>query len=224
MLKSFSFIFFASFFANADMNMNMAEAKMAAPELISSSITVNYFEKQQKQRKLSVEESEILSLTLIARDVFANKDFAVYGGGPTEESRVQSIGLLTVANSIQDSIQLREWNQPLSNSDLNKIKKQSALLKKALGEDSFAVAWLTYQAGDKAEAKNILNRGFTKSYEETMKVQHIYRGRPGSLQNGESFSKALMPMSNDEENKSRAEKLKKMQMHISSLPDMQMMT
>jgi hypothetical protein len=216
--------FLMAFFANADMSMNMAEAKMAAQVMVSSTATVGYYDKLQKQRKLTAEETEIFSLAQVAQQVFAVKDFTTYGGGQSDDDKIKNVNLSTVAQSIQAAIELRDWNQALSNPDLEKAKKQRDVIKKALGENSLALAWLTYQAGDKAEAKNILNRGFTKSYEETMKLQHVYGHGSGPMYSGESYSKALTPLSTEQENKSRAEKLQKMRTHLSNLPDMQIMT
>lgn len=224
MIGFFMVPFLMAFLANADMNVNMAEAKMAAPVMVSSKVTITYFEKQQKKRKLTPEESEIFGLTQIAQQVFEIKDFVTHGVASSDDDKAQNVSLSTVARAIQSAIELRDWNQVLPKSDLDKVLKQRDLLKKVLGENSLTSAWLAYQSGDKDEAKKILNNGFTKSYEETMKLQHVYGHGAGPMYDGESFSKALTPFSTDSENKSRAEKLQKMRTHLSNLPDMQIMT
>lgn len=44
------------------------------------------------------------------------------------------------------------------------------------------------------------------------------------MSTSEAFSKALIQMSTDEENKAREKKLNEMRLHVSSLPDLMMMT
>lgn len=226
MVNFFILPFLISFFANADMSMNMemAGAKLAAPVRISSAATIAYYQKQQSQKKLNPEESEIFSLVQIAKQVFAITDFTIYGGARSEEDKARNVSLSVVAQSIQSAINLRDWNHALSKADSEKVAKLRDLIKKELGENSLAMAWLIYQGGDKDAAKKILNNGFTKSYEETMKLKRIYGGGSNLMYDGESFSKALTPLSTEQENKSRTEKLQKMRTHLSNLPDMQMMT
>lgn len=225
MLNSVVFSFLLALFANADMSMNRVEAKMAAPTMVPASSIIKLYEAQQKKGKLSEDEDKVYSLTKIASQIFDIKEFATYGGGSTAEDKAKNVALGVVANSIQAAIESRDWNKAVSKSDLDMIEKQKDSIKESLGENSLTMAWMVSQGGKNEEAKAILNRSFEKSYEETMKTEHIYgKGSRNPIYYGESLSKILTPLSTEKENKDRAEKLQKMRTHISNLPDMQMMT
>lgn len=64
-----------------------------------------------------------------------------------------------------------------------------------------------------------LNRGFDRAFDEAMKMENMgFSDRGNPIQDGEDFSKALAPLSNEVENKEREARLKKMQIHASNLP------
>ncbi len=201
-------------------------AKMAAPMSVSASDTVSFYKSQQKTKKLSSEDSKKLNLALFARDFFDISEFFISGYGTTTEEKIKAVSLNSIARSIEMAIQQKSsWDNQKTASDLSKMKQAGELVKKALGKDSYVVAWFSYQNGDKGEAKSILSRAFDNSYNEVMKLKELTGFRnENPLQQAELTSKALIPMATDPENKSRELQMKKMRTHLSGLPNMQIMT
>ena len=136
------------------------------------------------------------------------------------------MNLISIARSIEVAIQQKStWDGQKAAGDPSKMKQAGELVKKALGKDSYAGAWFSYQNGDKAEAKSILSCAFDHSYSEIMKLKELTGFKSENpLQLAEATSKALIPMSTELENKSREAQMKKMRTHLSGLPNMQMMT
>ncbi len=201
-------------------------AKMAAPVTVSASETVSYYKSQQKNKKLSLGDSEILNLALFARDYFGISEFFVAGSESSTEEKVKEVSLNSIARSIEIAIQQKPtWDNQKGAGDTSKVIQAGMLVKKALGKDSYAGAWFSYQAGDKSEAKSILSRAFENSYSEIMKLKELTGFKhENPLQLAEATAKALIPMSPELENKSREAKMKKMRTHLSGLPNLQMMT
>lgn len=203
----------------------VGNAKMQAPQSISAKETIAFYKVKKKSDKLTPEEADTLKLAQLAQDVFGITEFYITGFPSSKEEQAKAVNLIAISNSIQNALQQKpSWDQKLSASDLEKVKQTSDLIKQALGEDSYAWAWVNYKKGDKAMAKKILNRGFDRAHAEVLKISELGFRNSNPLQSSEAISKALTPLSSKEENKSREEKMQKMRLHISSLPDMQMMT
>lgn len=80
----------------------------------------------------------------------------------------------TIAYEIESKIkQKSNWDTALSSADLEKVKLVAGELKSALGENSYASAWLTYQTGDKNAARIMLNQLFETQYTSTMAMKDI---------------------------------------------------
>lgn len=210
------------------MNSTVSErvaAKMAAPQSISLKETVGYFQAQQKVRKLSVDEIDVLKLAAVARDIFGVEELYLSGFYSNNEEKAKSVGLETVAMPIQAVIEKRsDWNEALSKGDLEKTKAVGDLIKKSLGENSFAWAWITYQKGEKQQAKVLLSRSFDQSYKAVMALTQLQSRHSNPLQSAEQIAKVLVPLSSDAEVKENEQRLQKMRLHISKLPDLQIMT
>ncbi len=205
-------------FSIAVMSDAIAE-KMAAPTMVTSAEAFNYYKAEQKKRKLTSDESNIVKLVQVAFDVFKISDFVV-DGYYQETDKEKHLSLHSVATQIQRSIkQNKTWDEPISNADMAKVKSVEELIKTSLGPDSYATAWLSYKNGNKTEAKTILDRGFEKAFDQAMKMDYIgFSDDVNPIQDAEFFSQALTPLSTKSENKSRAEKLRKAQVRASNLP------
>lgn len=201
-----------------------ATADMALAESMPSSATVkaneiqNYYKKVQKTRQLTTDESNVVQLVTVAQDVFKIETLTVDGHyGETEKEK--SLKLQSVAKSIETTFkQKNTWDVSFSETDRTKIKSIEGLIKSSLGGNSYAVAWLTYQNGNKDEAKAILNRGFDRAYEDAMKTEHFGFGESNPMSEAEDFSNALTRISSASENKPREERLRKMRVRASNLP------
>lgn len=199
--------------------MGAAESKMAMQSTVTASETLSYYQTIQKKQKLTSEESNIFQFVLVARDIFKIDAFLIEGHH-SRDGREKALNVRSIALAIQSSLkQNKNWDETIAAADLVKIKSVEELIKTSLGANSFAVAWLNYKNGNKAEAKIILNRGFDDAYDNAMKMEYIgFSSEANPIQDGEYFSKALTPMSTEAENKSRADRLQKMQVRASNLP------
>jgi hypothetical protein len=201
-------------------------AKMQATQMIPAKEVTRHYKSEMTKGKLTADEVEIMKLATVAEEVFEVKDFSVSGYHSTKGEKVKSVRVFDIANSIQQAVQKKvNWNDALPKENLNTLKKEAALLKKALGENSLGWTWYLYQVGNKAKAQKILSSEFERVYLLAMKLTEIsgFEGSSPSWE-AESLYKALIPLSSENENKLREEKVQKMRLHISHLPNMQMMT
>lgn len=201
-------------------------AKMQATQMISANAVSRHYKSEMAKGKLASDKLETMKLAKIAEEVFEVKEFAVSGYFDTEAEQVKAVYLKNISNSIQQAIQKKtNWDDALAQSKMVTLKKQEALLKKNLGEKSLGWAWYLYQIDKKKEAQMVLSGEFERAYADTMKLTEItgFKGSTPSWE-AESIHKALIPLSSETENKSRDEKVQKMRLHISNLPNMQMMT
>lgn len=220
---------FAKMAASAEMaagRAGMAMADMAAPEpkIVSRvSETISFYTDKQRKQKLSENEADILKLSVLAQDVFEIKDFMIPAYLKAEKEK--AITTVYVASVIQQAIEKKsDWDESLSAASFERVKENSELLKKSLNESSYSWAWINYQIGQKDIAKKILQSKFVGSYDNVMKLRHVYNHHASPMVEAERLFKALKPMSNDDENKTREDQMKKMRTHVSTLPDMQIMT
>lgn len=227
-LKYFLAFLFVGIFRNEVVFAKMAAADFAPmqPEQASPvSETVRFYTKKQRTKKLNLTEADILKLSLLAQEVFEINSFFVPENLSTEKTRVEAITSNYIAGLIQKSIEKKsDWDEPLSKANLEKLKQNSELLKKTLSDSSYAWAWINYQTGLKKEAKTILVAKFEAVYNHVMQIQAVYSHESSPLSESERIFKILKPMSDEDENKSREDQLKKMRTHISGLPDIQIMT
>ena len=203
---------------------HFAIADMALAKSVASSATTTaneiqtYYKKVQKQRQLTTDESNVVQLVTVAKDVFKIQTLIVdrhYG----ETEKEKSLKLHSVAKSIESTFkQKNTWDVTFSEADRTKIKSVEELIKKSLGANSYAAAWLTYQDGKKDEAKAILNRGFDSAYENAMKTEYLGFDDANPMNEAEDFSIALTRISTASEKKPREERLRKMRVRASNLP------
>jgi hypothetical protein len=221
-----NFIIFFLFVLTTAGPMLPSFAKMQATQMISANAVTRHYKAEMAKGKLPADEAERMKLANIAEEVFEVKEFAVSGYHSTDVEQVKSVYLKNIANSIQQAIQKKtNWDDGLTKSKMITLKNEETLLKKSLGEKSLGWAWYLYQKGSKKEAQLVLSGEFERTYADTMKLTEItgFKDSTPSWE-AESIHKALIPLSPETENKSREEKVQKMRLHISNLPNMRMMT
>jgi hypothetical protein len=215
--------FLISFVSKADM---MEAGAMPPPQYIQGSEVISYYKKQQTKRKLTQQESEAFNLLTIAHHIFGIKEFESYGYQKDASEKAKTLNLSTIAQAIDQALkQKTNWDNSISKKDLEQVTKIETVLKSNLGENSYTWAWLTYQRGNKNEAKEILKKGFDRLYTNTMSLKELSSHNDTSpMYNSEVYSKILNQMSTVEENKAREKKLNEMRTHVSNLPDLMIMT
>jgi hypothetical protein len=212
--------------ADAVQSRSSVSAKMSRPPQAKVTLTeiITFYKAEQSAGKITKDQSEILQLATLAKDVFKVEDLYIEGSYPTAAEKVKSVRLFKISEAIHSALgQKNIWTQSISKNERKKISESADLIKKSSPDDVYVNAWFAFQLGDKKQAKALLNQGFEKGYAEAMKLKQIDSfGSP--LQRVEAISKALTPLSNEDENKLRESKLQKMRLHVSQLPDLMMMT
>lgn len=206
---------------------DMASAgAMPPPVFVQASQVVSYYRDLQKKRKLTQDESDRFNLLSIAHGIFGINEFETIGFQQSPSEKAKALQLATIAQSIEQGLkQKSNWDSSVSKKQWEQISQSETVLKTNLGEKSYTAAWLTYQRGNRNEAKSILTKGFEDLYLDTMKLKHLNSHNNSSpISTSEAFSKALIQMSTDDENKAREKQLNEMRLHVSSLPDLMMMT
>lgn len=198
-----------------------------APEPVQSvsvSKPINYFTKRLQTKKTSPGDAEALKLSKVAQDVFEIKEFTVPANLKTEKEKMAAVTPEYVTEQIKYSIEKKSWDEPVSSAKIEKIKADSSLLKKYLGETSYSASWINYQIGQKDEAKKNLSAMFEASYTEVMNLKETHNSYVSPLVESERIIRILKPLSTEKENKAREEQMKKMKTHVSTLPDISIMT
>ena len=168
--------------------------------------------------------------TLFAESVAADMAYsppqqAVSADLKKQEEKFTAVRTHSIIGHIQEKIEnTLKWDEQLSNINIEKIKDNFELLKSNLDNTYFSWAWIQNQVGQKEEAKKILVTKFENSYTQVMKLKETYNHDVSPLRESERISDILKSLSTAAENKTREQQLKKMRTHVSTLPDMQIMT
>lgn len=199
----------------------MSSAKMSVVQMpqIPMPKVLSSFKTAEANRKLTSEEIEAYQLAQLAESAF--KVDSVMSREPIDEKRVLS------SKSIVESIRtvLRgesNWQTPNAKELISKNPK---LLKKALSAESYEWATVLILLGDQVAAKNILKDIFSKEYERVMSLKKAIYGLGGSpMRDAEQIHKTLSSITNGSEQTELNEKLRKMKIHISQLPQFNIKT
>lgn len=222
-------IFILAFFNAFDMFADMAvvaESKMAPPPMVELEKVIAHYKTKQKTKKLTDDETNILTLANAASEIFSVNHVQLRDySHNTDDQKFAAISSMDLSLEIQKALRAKPtWEPTLTGQQLEKVKQIEDLIKKDLAETSYAWAWIKYQQGDKKTPKAILSKLFNDTYEATMKMKHLGFRDSNPLYESTSMSKILTPLSSPVENKDREDKLKKMKVHISNMPDLQIMT
>lgn len=226
-LTSF-FVVFMFLAPNTAFTKMAADASFGAPlpkTPVSVSEIVQHYTKKQQQKKLNESEITLLNLSVLAKDAFDVKNIFITRSPSQDKDKFEFITAGHLVSAIKEMVNSKtNWDDKLSDEKTEIFKKNIDFIKNNLGGSDASWAWVQYQMGSKAEAKSILSKIFSTSYETIMNMKHVYNHNNSPLQNSETWNNILKPMSTDSENKERDEQIKKMRTHISTLPDMMIMT
>lgn len=199
-----------------------AFAKMAAMRQVPAESVVKYLENQKKTRALGPLEKNTLELAKLGRELGAKIS------RPYTENEAQdlpNIGAAEVAASLHGAIPA-DWAQSPSPKALKLLRKNRKLLESYLGARSgYDWAWVQYELGEKEPAKQSLRNLFDLEYAKVMKMEKavsVFGRTP--LTDAELYYQALKPMSSADDAKELDDKLQKMKVHLSNIPQSRIMT
>lgn len=115
------------------------------------------------------------------------------------------------------------WDVPMDRAKVGLVTKHEALLKAALGEQSYEWAWFLKQQGKTAEARKVLSDLFDRCATNIFGMRAIYHHDQPTTRL-DFIAKALIPLSTPDEKKTIESKLQKVKTHVSNLPDAMIMT
>lgn len=225
-LTSFQFAFADMAESSNEAHSNGVQLSRPSPPRLKIADVTKYYQSIQKKRKLTDQEEQVLNLATTAADVFwvSEVDFE-NSGKPEETSKEQMVNSRTIILEIQNSIKrMKTWEPVISGTHLDKVKQIASTIKSEIGDKTYAWAWLSYQTGEKNRAKEILTQLFENHFKTTMSLKNIGFQNSDPISESTTLSGVLAPISTPAETKDRESKIQKMKIHVSNLPNYQIMT
>jgi hypothetical protein len=217
-------------------------ASMVAPTIVSISDVItylNYITAEPSKHKLTQDEEITLRFAQIGKDALnlkylcsfcfrrdLRKDLTSYKMAPAETG-LDKISATSVAENLTNAIQLDpKWELKLAPSSVAFLKKNRAIFEKGFGSQSYGWAWVVFQMGETAKARQILMDDFNTQYALTMESEENYSASwedpPLTLEGFEQ--QALEKLCDKKQNKEIADRLQKMKAHLSNLPELMILT
>ena len=199
-----------------------AFAKAVAKRYVPAARLAAYLEAEQKGRALNGLETQALELARIGKELGAN---IPHSFTETEAEALPNLGAAEVAGSLHAAIPT-DWTKPPSPKLRKLLKKNRKLLESYLSASSpYAWAWVRSMLGEKEEAKESLERLFTAEYEKVMRLDKAVNAFGHTpLTEAELYYQALKPQAHGAEARELEDKLQKMKVHVSNLPQSAILT
>lgn len=130
-----------------------------------------------------------------------------------------------IIQSIHQELTVSDWKPITDKSVLKRLGEWNQVLKKNLGEDSYSWAWVQFQMGETSDAKKILAMQFESEYNRLLKLQVVITGLGGGpLDQITKLEKTLTLLSTKSEKVDIQKKMKRVKIHLSNLPESQVVT
>lgn len=195
----------------------LVSAKMAPLQSEKIEEVIDRLEKYQpKDQKLG----EVLEWSRLARDGFQVQEIRKQVGLP--DLMLDQV----ITHAIREKILGSGWKKVGDSRRLKKIKSSKSALEKELGSASYGWAWILFQLGEADPSKSTLQRAFQAEHDRIMKLTGIVHGmgHGSPLLEIERIEQALSLMSSESEKTDLTRKLKALKVHVSNLPNFQIMT
>lgn len=203
----------------AEKSMDMIE--LAPPRTVPAAVLIGYWTKQKVKRALSPDEGVILRLAEFSQSI-GIKSFAVSHSDKTDEAASAVVTREMIASSLEDHVRSqRPWDSPIPAGALAVLKRERADFRDMVGADRFAWAWALNQLGEKAESRKLLSSLFDREYARVMKAHQTFSRE---VREAEALSTPLKQMSSKAEAAAIDAKLQQMKLHLSNLPNYEIMT
>lgn len=195
----------------------LVSAKMAPMQSEKIGEVIGRLEKQQpKDQKLG----EVLEWSRLARDGFQVQEIRKQVG--LEDLMLDSV----ITYAIREKILGSGWKKLDDARRLKKIRVSKPSLEKEFGSASYPWAWILFQLGETEKSKSTLQRAFQAEHDRIMKLTGIVHGmgHGNPMLEIDRIEQALSPMSAENEKAELTRKLKALKVHVSNLPNFQIMT
>jgi len=192
--------------------------KMAARSSVPVAALVRHLEKSKNP--------ELLALARCARDAFGVESVdTVYAADP--DKAVDLAGPADVARGIAGAIDAeKDWTASPAPKKLAILRKSHAVLERFLKESHpVEWTWVQLRLGGKEEARKTLLAAFEKESERVLKeTEAVYGFRGGPLDEAELILRGLRATAAPAELPALEDKMQKMKVHVSNLPQSHIMT
>lgn len=216
----------AKMIVSDEAHSKMARAKLVAnreahAEMMPMSKIILYWHQITKEQPKNAEAQSAYEWATFASDVMGMEQIQVmFGGG--EKSVVEQ----TLVWAIEKNIREKSWT-PITNSKAKAlIATWRPRLAAKFGESSYYFAWVLFQLDEKDALKKTLQNLYAAEFDKVMKLKGIVIGlgdRP-PLFFVQSIRAHIDPLSTDVEKKDMDDKMKKMKLHVSKLPESHVVT
>ncbi len=204
-----------SWLATAILNTSSSYADMAQIIIYNEDLEsiISYYKKNSSVQK---DQIEVLQWAQFAKDVFGMNTLSM----DTKKSADQ-VTKEDIIKGIATQITTLEWTPIADTKVKQKLKDGQENLKIGFGPKSFSWAWVEFQLGRPGQSKQILQTLFEAEYKSVLALEEIGFGFRYDYNN---IKKPLLLLSTKEEQIEIQKKLKRIETHISNLPDSTILT
>jgi hypothetical protein len=190
-------------------------AEIAPSSIIRISTLIKELNKKQKNSKLNPKESDLLFLLHFSQEIGAVKTITFYG--VLKRQYISQVRNQTIIQSFEKEVSKK--NKTLSKKETLNIVKNKDRIKRIFGAKSFSWGWILSQLNEHKSAKIILSELFSTDYDRLMAQSMAHFGMSRSpLERINRTFNTLYPLCDTEDKKVLTEKLRKVKVHLSNLP------
>lgn len=200
-----------------------AQAEMAPMRAVPMSKISALMSESNGAKKL--DKASMKALIEVADSCFDVKSLDVVDVG-SERKSLSNVSDRSIKYRILSEIRERsDWGKSVSEKGLVAIKKNRAILEKQYSDKPAIWAWFLNQLGEKEAAKKIILEANEKEFTKVMALQEAVTGMGSTPLSEAEYLQAAGNILGTESEKAEMEaKMKKMKLHVSSLPQVQVMT
>ena len=193
--------------------------KMAPPSRFDTTKLISELVQTQQTRQLNTDETNKLFLLKFLNEVLELEKFSVYIRKPIQP--------MHIVNELEKMIYYKgAWTKELTTIQMTRLESDKASLRKLLGDDSISWAWVQNKTGETKYSKDIIKRLFEEQFKKTMalKIAHYGLSGPGPMGYSVQYLEFLLELSSEKEKAAVKEKLRRMKLHISKIPQSRIVT
>lgn len=172
-----------------------------------------------------IDKASMTALIEVAESCFGVKSLNIVDLGSEKESLLRVSDVSVKYRILREIKERSDWGKPVSDNGLAKIKKHRAILEKQYKDKPAIWAWFLNQLGETEEAKKNILDSNEMEFTRVMALHEAVTGLGSTpLSEAEYLQKAGNVLGSESEKAEMESKMKKMKLHVSSLPQVQVMT
>lgn len=179
----------------------------------------------KKANRADAEAARLLSLVRLGKEVLQIENYFV-AAYVNDGGEISGFSAYDLRRRWRDAIAARPaWDHKLAPSAKALLLEQQIEFKEVFSDYLYELAWLKKMAGDDSGAKTALKAVFENEFASLMKMDKVYTGMDrGPMHQINLAWGALSPVCTSTEKREYEEKMKKVKVHISTLPQIVILT